>query len=460
MDLNHLLTCHEGKTLEFKRDASSPRGIVRTVVAFANSAGGTVLIGVADRTREIVGVDDPLDLEERLANIIADSVEPLIAPEIDVVTWRDKSLLAVRVHPGASRPYRVAGEGDAQGVYVRVGSTNRRADAAMAAQIGRSVSGPTYDEVALATLGDDALDVAAVQAVFDGRRHIDRRALKTLRLLTEREGQLCPTVGGVLLFGVDREATFPDAVIEVARFAGFSRSTFTDAAIYGGCLPVALEHTMAFVRRNIAQRYEIEGLARTESWQYPLVAVREVIVNAVVHADYSLPGLRIRVAIHDDRIEVDSPGLLLPGLTVEDVLGGVSRVRNRVIARVFRELGIIEQWGTGIPRAIEACRAAGLADPRIEEMAQQIRVTLYADVGEGGRVSVKAADARVLQELAGAGPLSTSEVARRIERTPRSARERLKSLVEAGLVVEVGSSPNDPNRKYYIAEDAAPYRTS
>ena len=209
------------------------------------------------------------------------------------------------------------------------------------------------------------------------------------------------------------------------------------------------------MRRNIARSSRIGDVHRTETWQYPLVAVREIFVNAVVHADYSMPGLRVRVAVYDDRIEIDSPGLLASGLTIDDIVAGVSRTRNRVIARVFRELGLIEQWGTGIPRAIEACRGAGLPDPEFMEMATTLRVTLRAARGEA---EVDRADAQVLEALSDGGGMSTSAVAARVGRTPRATRDRLRSLVDAGLVVEVGSSPNDPQRKYFIAEDRAGYR--
>lgn len=456
MDLSDLIIRHEGKTLECKRDASSPAGIVCTVVAFANSAGGTVLIGVADRSREVVGVADPLSAEERLASILVDSIEPRIAPEIDVLAWRDRAVLAIRVHPGSSRPYHVRREGTAEGVYVRVGSTNRRADAAMVAELERSAAGRSFDEEPVAHLTSDAIDMDVLRDAFKGVRRIDRSALKTLRLVTDAGGSEVPTIGGLLLFGRDRVERFPDAVIDVARFAGTTRAVFVDSATFGEALPTALESAMAFIRRNTARGYLIEGIRHSDVWQYPLSAVREVVVNAVAHADYSMQGMRVRIAIFADRIEVDSPGMLVPGFTVDEMRRGISRTRNRVIARVLRELGIIEQWGTGIPRAIEECRAAGLPEPEIEELGPQVRVTFGC---ERDTAEVDPLDAAVLDALTEGQGLSTSDVAAHINRTTRSARERLKSLVEAGLVVEVGSSPNDPHRKYYIAEAGARYRT-
>ena len=118
MDLTDILRRPEGKTLEFKRDLSSPQGLVRTVAAFANTAGGTVVIGVSDRTRDIRGVTNALDLEERTANLITDSIQPRLLPGIEVMSFRDRQLLAVRVYPSASRPHFVRKAGLRSGTYV------------------------------------------------------------------------------------------------------------------------------------------------------------------------------------------------------------------------------------------------------------------------------------------------------------------------------------------------------
>ena len=136
MDLIATLKRPEGKTLEFKRDLSSPLGIVCTVVAFANTAGGVLLIGVEDKTGFVRGVADVLAAEERLADILADTVAPQVMPDIEVLPWRDRHVLAAEVFPSPRRPHGVRAEGR-NGVYVRVDSTNRRADPALVDEIRR-----------------------------------------------------------------------------------------------------------------------------------------------------------------------------------------------------------------------------------------------------------------------------------------------------------------------------------
>ena len=131
----------EGKTLEFKRDLSSPKNLLKTLVAFANTAGGRVIIGVDDVSRLPVGVENPLDEEERLCSLIADSIRPRLVPNVEMTTVDSKTLLVVEVFLSGVRPHYLEAEGPDRGVYVRLGSTNRVADRELIAELGRSVEG-------------------------------------------------------------------------------------------------------------------------------------------------------------------------------------------------------------------------------------------------------------------------------------------------------------------------------
>ncbi|MHB1340551.1 MAG: ATP-binding protein [Coriobacteriia bacterium] len=453
MDIEPLKATPEGKTLEFKRDASSATPILKTVCAFANTAGGTLLIGIEDRTGAVVGVGDPLDTEERVASIIADGITPRLLPDIEIVPWRGTHVVAVRVHPGPSRPYYLSSQGPERGAYVRLGSTNRTADPELFAELARSARGVGFDEEPDGGVGVAALDTDAIRRVFAGRRDVSPAVLKTLKLTTLQGGNAVPTVGGMLLFGRDRLERYPDAWVQAGRFRGLTKSAVVDSADITAGLIDAADQAIAFVLRNTAVSYEIHGARRFEVPEYPPVAVREAVVNAIVHADYSQRGGPIRIAVFDDRIEIENPGILVPGLTIPDIVGGVSKLRNRVIGRVFRELGLIEQWGSGISRMREACRDAGLKDPLLEEVGLRFRVTLFS-----GRTSPRVDDPlddATIEALRSGGGLTTSEVAEAIGRTPRATRTRLLKLIERGLVVEVGSGPTDPQRRYHVAEEPA-----
>ena len=184
----------------------------------------------------------------------------------------------------------------------------------------------------------------------------------------------------------------------------------------------------------------------------PIPAVREAIINAVTHADYSQRGAPIRVLVFDDRITVESPGLLPFGLTIDDIQRGVSKLRNRVIGRVFKELGLIEQWGSGIGRMMDACHEHGLPPPEFEEIGTQFRVTIWLQAQTVP--SVDEVNARILAAIGESNGLSTKQVAEAVTISSRAARTRLKALVEKGFIVEVGSSPTDPKRIYLTSKEA------
>jgi len=447
MDVNDLLRSSEGKTLEFKRDLSSPKRVLRTLVAFANTAGGVLLIGVENKTRSVAGVSEPHDLEERLASLISDSVSPRLVPDIEVLPWRQLHLVGVQVFPSPSRPHFLEKEGLQGGTYVRVGSTNRQADHALIESMRRFANAESYDEQPMPDLSSEEVDFRAASELFALVRPLKRSDLETLRLITSHQGKKVPTVGGVLLFGTNRERYFPDAWIQAGRFRGTDKASIVDHAEIRLHLPHAIEAAVKFVNKHALHGMEIGSVRRVERWSVPPAAVREAIVNAVAHADYAQRGAPIRLSIYDDRLEVENPGLLPFGLTIDDLRRGISKLRNRVIARVFHELRLVEQWGSGIQRILATCCEAGLSEPRFEELGARFRVTLYTI-----RTAEPTADAtnqRILELLRSGVGLSTQEIASAIDLSARATRSRLAKLVNQGLVREVGTSPQDPRRRYF-----------
>jgi predicted HTH transcriptional regulator len=140
-------------------------------------------------------------------------------------------------------------------------------------------------------------------------------------------------------------ARFPDAWIQAGRFAGINRARLLDSAEIRSFLPRAAEEATAFIQKHLTHESIIEGVRREDRWSVPLVAIREALMNAIVHADCAQQGAPIRVALFDDRIEIENPGLLPFGLTIEDIKQGIPKLRNRVIGRVFHELHLIRTMG-------------------------------------------------------------------------------------------------------------------
>ena len=475
------LTTPEGKTFECKRDLSSPQNLLKTLVAFANSAGGLVLIGVADASREVIGLPEPLQSEEQLCNLIADGIAPRLVPNVELVAHGDLNLLLVEVFPSSQRPHHLIKQGPEQGVFVRLGSTNRQADSALIEELRRSVSGAAFDEQPIAELSVDDLDRDAITAAFEGIRSISDQDLHILRVLTKVQGRDVPTAGGMLLFGRDRQSWFPDAWLQCARFVGTTKAGIFDQLDIQAPLPQALEQALAFLKKHAVRSADFQELRRVDRWSIPLASLREALTNALVHSDYSQRGAPIRVAYFDDRIEIENPGVLIPGLSLDDLPRGISRLRNRVISRVFRELGLIEQWGSGIPVILEEAASQHLPPPLFEEVGLRFRVTLPlaqpsspaqgqsrprgAESGAESRAESGAeslAESRlaeqVLQALAD-GPMSKSEIARALGRESVSGalNRTIRQLLDR---CEIGYTlPNTPNsrlQKYRLLREPQP----
>jgi len=454
VDLVTLLSRHEGKTLEFKRDLSSPQGVLKTVVAFANTSGGVIVLGIEDGTKRVKGVRDVLSEEERLASLISDSISPKLVPSMEVMPWRKTQVLAVEVYPSPNRPHYLSRLGAEEGVFVRVGSTNRRADSFLIEEMRRYNQVSSFDEQPMPDLNSEAIDFRAASEFFKPIRNLTLHGLQSLKVTTSYQRRTVPTFGGMLLFGADRLDHFPDAWVQVGRFAGSDRRRILDSTEVRSYLPGAAEQVITFLQKHMTREAVIGSVKRTDLWTFPVVAVREAILNAIVHADYAQHGAPIRVALFDNRLEIDNPGLLPFGLTIEDIQKGISKLRNRVLGRVFQELGLIEQFGSGIQRMTAACRDRGLDAPQFEEIGTHFRVTLSARRRHAPSKDKR--DQAILDALAASseGGLSTSRIAKRIGLSPRAARTRLASLVERGLVAEIGSGPQDPHRRYHLSSDA------
>jgi ATP-dependent DNA helicase RecG len=447
MDIISLLKKPESKTLEFKRDLSSSSKVLRSIIAFANTAGGVLIIGVEDKTKKICGADKPSLLEEKLANIISDSIKPKVIPDIEIVPYRNTYLLAVEIHPSSTRPHYLKKVGEEGSTYIRVGSTNRLADKIMISELKRFVLNESFDEQPFPKLSSAAIDFRVASELFSPKCKLKRSNLETLNILTDYQGHKVPTIGGVILFCQQREKYFLDSWIQAGRFAGQDKRYISDTVEIHSYPIIAIDEAMDFVRKHAMRALEIKDVRHQVKWSLPLAAIREAVINAVVHADYEQKGAPIRLAIFDDRIEIENPGLLKFGLTIEDIKLGVSKLRNRVIGRVFHKLGLIERWGSGIKRIIENCKDAGFDEPVFEEIGTHFRVTIFTE--RKTEPQLDEIDQQILETLGHVSGCPSEAIANVINRSKRATRSRLLSLIGKGLVVEIGLGPQDPHKKYF-----------
>ncbi len=448
MDILEILKKPESKNLEFKRDLSSPDGMLKTVISFANTAGGLIIIGVDDGNHHVRGIQTPLQLEERISNLISDNIHPKLIPNIEIIPWRNTYLVAIEIYPSSSRPHFLKSVGFSKGVYVRIGSSNRVADSNLIDELRRMSRGESFDEQPFPELDINSIDFKVATELFADFRKLKKSDLETLTLVTNYQNRLVPTNAGIILFGIKRNKYFPNAWIHAGRFSGKTKTNITESIEIHSYPVLAIKEAIAFIEKHLFSSIKITKTERVDEWKIPQIAVRETIINAIAHSDYSQKGSPIRIAIYDDKIEIENPGLIPFNLTLDDLYRGISKLRNPVIARILNELKLIERWGSGIRRIIESCENAGLKPPLFEEIGAHFRVTLYTE--QVNKPTLDEIEKQILNLLQKDKGHSTTMIAHQIGISPRAARTRLLTLIAKGLVSEIGSSPQDPRKKYYL----------
>ena len=376
--LENLLLAEEGKTLEFKESTSGLNKIIQTIVAFANTSGGTIIIGIQDKSKKIIGIAKPLSDEEKIANAVADSIMPLFLPNIEIHNIRNKQLLVIKV-PHAIGPFYLKKYGDREGVFIRLGSTNRKADLETIKTLQRISENISFDELPVIKGKKEDINWELMKNFFSKKRKkIDISKAENLGIIKEYMGKKYPTYGGLLLFGKNRIKFFPDITIRCVRFSGNDKDKVLDHRDIDEILPHSIGEIIKFIEKVSFKFSKFGKIYREDSIQFPAKAIREAVINAILHSDYSIKGASIQIAVFDNRIEITNPGSLPFGLTLEKALTGVSKIRNRVLARTFRELSIIEQWGSGMRRIMKTYCDLNIVPPVFEEIDTFFRITLYS----------------------------------------------------------------------------------
>ncbi len=448
MKIEEILQKGEGTTLEFKENLKSEDTIISTLIAFSNTSGGRVIIGVEDKTHHIVGVEDPYKVVEALAGKIHDMIEPRILPNIEVVPYRNTHLISIEVYPSALRPHFRRSKGKEKSTYIRIGSTTRLADQDLLGVVERSMISKSFDEELCYEASYEDIDFTAASQLFEPHRKLQQSDLLSLGVVAKKGKELVPTVAGILLFGKNRLHHFPYAWIKVGVFDGIETDKILDTQKITSLFPQAIDEALNYIKRNIRVGLKIEDTRHHELWEIPKIALREAVINAIVHTDYSLRGNSMTIAIFDDRIEIENSALLPWGLTFEDLKAGVSKLRNPIIARVFNELGLIEQWGSGIKRMINACLEAGLEAPYFKETGPRIRVIFYKK--KVSQPIMDDLDQFIIGLLTFCGPLSTHQITSCVNVSRRSVINRLSGMSDKGQIIELSQGPNDPKKKYSL----------
>ena len=319
---------------------------------------------------------------------ISDSCEPTIIPDITLRTVDGKTVIVVEISEGRQRPYYIKALGRDGGVYVRVAGTTRLADEYMIKELMFEGSNRYFDQALCTglTITDEDIDALCKamkeQALKNAHneeqkasiKDVGRQQLRSWGVLIERDGKDYPSNAFAILTGNGGL----HVTTQCGVFKGTTKAVFVDRREYPGPLWEQIDEAFQFVLRNIHLGATIVGIYRQDVYEIPPDAIRELIINAVVHRSYLDHGT-IQVAVYDNRLEITSPGKLPMGQTVERMKEGYSKIRNEALAHAFSYMNLIEHWGSGIPRIIGKVKKAGLREPEFIGGEVDLRINIYRD---------------------------------------------------------------------------------
>ena len=352
--IQSLIEQGENSSIEFKSSSVRPESLAREIVAFSNSSGGTVLIGIEDNG-QITGVEDREDLEEWVANIVRNNIIPAANPQISSVQHKNHTVLMVDVPRGQDKPYQTI---DGK-FWIRIGSTNRMATKEELSRLFQQAGLIHYDIAPLEGTSHLDLDITKLQEYWSDYYNIDYLKLEDMEqiklltnadILVELENNLRVSVGGMLIFGKQPQRKLSQSSIQ---FAVFNGTEITDELLdkheIKGTLPEIIQQTKAKIDIFLPTPSTIQGMKRDEQIAISGKVLREAVVNAVCHRDYSISTRKTTVYVFKDRIEIASPGRLPNTLNIEKILTGNSAPRNNFLLKYLDNLKFIDGLGRGVP---------------------------------------------------------------------------------------------------------------
>ena len=382
--LRKLITVGETSTVELKVASPRPDEMAERLCGLANAQGGFIIVGVADESLEIVGVPDKKialtkDVILRATRQIIKPVLLLDPPEPEVYVLGGKKLVVATVPSNTGAIYQAGGV-----CWVRRGTHTVPLSVSeiMELAYGRGLVSWEIQAARRGTMED--IDMERVKAYLFQRSargqqagrfdDLERTLLGMSCATTSRDGQIVPTNAGILFFGHDpQQPLFQSEVVCVLFRDELGVGGYADRKIIRGTVQELIDQAVEFLNKYLAVGAKIVGWKRIDLPEYPIEALREAVVNAVVHRDYSREGESIRIFYYTDRVEIHSPGLLLPGITVEQMERGEVRsiLRNPVLAGLLRDIpGYMERVGSGIRLMLNETRGMGLPAPQFREMGE------------------------------------------------------------------------------------------
>jgi len=436
IDVNSLVRKGETETVELKENFD--KEAIQTAGSLANTAGGYIIIGVR-KNGTIKGTRTTEETLKDWANQISNTSEPTLIPDIEAMQIGKKTVVVITIKEYPLKPVAIKGR-----CYRRVGPSNRKMTPTEIADMSYQTRGASWDAMPHPEATMDDVDMERFgeylsRAVETGRRDFRDDADKILEKLDLGKDER-PKWGTIIAFG---KRPPMQAKVKCGKIRG--TSTIVDDYVVDAPLLDQVDGVMGYMKRVFQLSYVITGKARRdEIWEYPLEAVREVVTNAICHRDYSHPA-EIQIKIFDDRLVVWNPGPLPFEMTVEKLMDPAHRSipRNRLIAMLFYDVGLIERYGSGIQRVLVECERLGFPVPEFSNDTGGFQVIFHKDIYNEEylkELGLNDRQVKAVLYVKERGKITNSEyqdVARTSERT---ALRDLKDLCDRSLLERLGET--------------------
>lgn len=415
--------------------------IKKEIIAFANCDGGTVYVGVADDGK-VLGVENADECALQISNMVRDAVKPDVTMFIHYETLEcdGKAVVAVNIQRGTNRPYYLAKKGlRPEGVYVRQGYSSVPATDTAIRQMIKETDGDSFENMRSI---NQALTFEATKKEFEKRNVVfGQPQMQTLKIVSAD--------GIYTNLGLLLSEQCPHT-IKAAVFEGINQNVFKDRREFSCSLMQQLNEVYDYIDFHNQTHAKFRKLLRIDTRDYPEVAVREALLNTLVHRDYSFRASTL-ISIYDDRIEFVSIGGLLPGLELDDLMMGVSVCRNPHLANVFYRLQLIEAYGTGMKKIMGAY-ANALVQPKIKTTNNAFKIILpnvnftpkaaevHKDFKKAADLALDSNEEKVLQFLREHLMITRKETQTLLEVSQSTAGRILKAMVDSGRIKQIGGS--------------------
>ena len=421
----------ETENIEFKAKVTDD--LYKEVIAFANSDGGVIYIGIAD-DGTVTGLENVDEAYTRITNGIRDAIMPDVTMFIRY-TLHENRVIRITVGEGSYKPYYLRAKGlKPNGVYIRQGASSAPASPEQIRQMIKESDGDVYES--MRSMNQELTFESAKRAFARYGVEFSEEKYRALGI-TDPSDELYTNMALILSDQCQH-------TVKLAVFADDANTEFRVSREFSGSVMTQLEEAFSYLMLCNRNPSQLQGLVRVEMWDYPEAALREALLNALVHRDYSFSGSVI-INVNEQMIEFISIGGLLPGLSPEDIKSGISQPRNRNLAEVFHRLHLIESYGTGIRRIFAMYRECEM-QPRIEVTANTFKMIL-PNMNAGKEEGSKSASARskltdqkqvILDYITKHGQMTDEQIQQELHLKRTRAYTIVKQMREEGLIVVNG----------------------